>query len=72
MFVGCTPPRREPSDLQELAKRLFTLLRVVAAEGSLIEDLPQRQQGDILDLRFKIVDLNESDLRKSRNPQSTI
>ena len=43
---------------RKLGKRLCTLICVVAAQGSLSEDLPQRQQGDILDFRFKIVDLN--------------
>jgi hypothetical protein len=39
---------------------------------SLGEDLPQREQRDIFDFRFKIVDLNKSVLRKFPNLQSTI
>ena len=41
-------------------------------QGSLIEDLPQREQRDILDFRLKIADLNKSDFKEFLNLQSTI
>ncbi len=57
--------------VKQLYKLLFTLFPIAVAEGTSFK-IYHRGTEYILDLKFKIVELNKSDIRKFPNLQSTI